>query len=660
MSAWEWQLTSAAKDKGLRCAPAELPQGERESEIIFVDDLRGPAAWFLSPVQADPTNKRQLSWTDGLLVIYGVHSQCAEHRIAPEWRAGLNKLQSKSLDQLLSKTCIVSILGQRQTQDATRGDDSAEIIDFIPKHEAFVHPSCGLYLDFYRLQWKSISGPLDCENSEPWDTSCTWEPAECLDDVKSAQAFKARQNWAKRVLERTQNAEAATSPDVVLSGVRCALLQPAAGSPPSTVPDPITYPKLMRHVPESRISDAVKAFRAVAKSGELQVRDLNNNIWYPRESRTSSDVLYWASDRASIMQGQELAAVMVPPSWKALPAQSDHDISPEQLRQRSRSPRFKRSLFRPVRCVGKGSFGEVKEVIELESGVSLAVKSVGPVNKTGGQDACAEAIKEAKMLMTLRHPNVVGLRNIFWANECVHLVLELAPTTLERFMVEGRPEAAEVPRWAKQLFQALQHCHSHQIVHCDVKPPNVLVCPAISQLKLADFGSATAVGAVRTEYYFSRWYRPPEVVCGRQDAQPQQDVWSAGTIFAEMYMHEPLFAGRSMAQQLACIMSVLGTPSDEEMRAVLCLSASDRSTFPWTPRLPPMQWSDVVGAKASTDALRLISMCLMWVPARRISASEMIEKLRWAASWFWLCSPFGSGAIRAEYTVFCVCWTLNT
>lgn len=629
MSAWEWQLTTAAKEKGLRGVPAELPQGERQSQIVFVDNVRGPAAWFLTPVEANPSKKGQLSWTDGLRVIYSVHTQCAEHVICPEWRLALGKLAVKSLDEILTKKNITTILGQRQTQDAAQADDAAEIIDFVPKHEAFVHPSCGLYLDFYRLHWKKITAPLECENSEPWDASCTWEPSECVDDGRAGQAFKARQTWAKRVLERQNYERITTSPDVVLSGLRCALLQPAAGSPPSTVPQPITYPKLMRHVPDSRIEEAVQAFRAVARSGELQVRDITtNNVWYPRESRTQAGVHYWANDTHSKMPGEDLAAVMVPPSWKAMPPQPEHDVSSQELRARSRSPRFKRSLFKPVRCVGQGSFGEVKEVMELESGVSLAVKSVGPLNKTGGQDACAEAVKEAKLLMKLRHPNVVGLRNIFWANECVHLVLELAPTTLERFMVEGRPHAAEVLHWASQLFKSLQHCHSHEIVHCDVKPPNVLVCPKIAQLKLADFGSATTVGGVRKEYYFSRWYRPPEVVCGRQDAQPQQDVWSAGTMFAEMYMHEPLFAGRSMAQQLACIMAVLGTPSDEEMREVLSLEPSNRTTFPWAPKLAPMQWSQIVGKKASTEAVRLISMCLTWVPARRISSSQMVEKLK--------------------------------
>jgi len=253
----------------------------------------------------------------------------------------------------------------------------------------------------------------------------------------------------------------------------------------------------------------------------------------------------------------------------------------------------------------------------------MAVKSVGP-NAGGGITACQDALREAELLVKLKHPNIVGCRNIFWQDNFLHLALEMMPITLERFMKEG-PPPSKVPMWIRQLFSALEACHQERIVHCDVKPPNVLVCPAGSRLKLADFGSATESGTLRKEYYCSRWYRSPEVICGAQVAQPQQDIWSAGTMFAELYMHMPLFPGQGLAQQFVHIMAVLGTPKDADMKALLGLPAQHPSTFPWNPAVQPLSWNAILGKHAGPESISLISKCLSYAPDQRPSAKAMTQ-----------------------------------
>lgn len=63
-------------------------------------------------------------------------------------------------------------------------------------------------------------------------------------------------------------------------------------------------------------------------------------------------------------------------------------------------------------------------------------------------------------------------------------------------------------------------------------------------------------------YIQSRFYRSPEVILGLSYGTPI-DMWSLGCILAELYTGYPLFPGENEVEQLACIMELLGTPSDD-------------------------------------------------------------------------------------------------
>eukprot|EP00965_Chrysotila_dentata_P007372 238931-Pleurochrysis_carterae.AAC.1 len=105
------------------------------------------------------------------------------------------------------------------------------------------------------------------------------------------------------------------------------------------------------------------------------------------------------------------------------------------------------------------------------------------------------------------------------------------------------------------------------IIHCDIKPENVLLLSLQSPaIKLIDFGSACTVSHARAErratYIQSRFYRSPEVLLGcAYDCAI--DTWSLGTIVAELFLGLPLFAGENEYNQVARIMDTLGPPPDE-------------------------------------------------------------------------------------------------
>ena len=116
-----------------------------------------------------------------------------------------------------------------------------------------------------------------------------------------------------------------------------------------------------------------------------------------------------------------------------------------------------------------------------------------------------------------------------------------------------------------QMIAGLNFCHARRILHRDLKPQNLLIDRS-GALKLADFGLARAFGIpVRTYTHevVTLWYRAPEILLGQQQYSTPVDMWSIGTIFAEMVMKCPLYPGDSEIDELFKIFRTLGTPNEE-------------------------------------------------------------------------------------------------
>ena len=106
------------------------------------------------------------------------------------------------------------------------------------------------------------------------------------------------------------------------------------------------------------------------------------------------------------------------------------------------------------------------------------------------------------------------------------------------------------------------------ICHRDIKPQNLLLDPESGILKLCDFGSAKHLvrGEPNVSYICSRYYRAPELIFGATDYTTNIDVWSAGCVFAELMLGQPIFPGDSGVDQLVEIIKVLGTPTREQIK----------------------------------------------------------------------------------------------
>ncbi|KAF5195942.1 Serine/threonine-protein kinase PRP4-like protein [Thalictrum thalictroides] len=115
-----------------------------------------------------------------------------------------------------------------------------------------------------------------------------------------------------------------------------------------------------------------------------------------------------------------------------------------------------------------------------------------------------------------------------------------------------------VRHYAKQLFIALKHLRNCGVLHCDIKPDNMLVNEAKNVLKLCDFGNAMFAGMNEiTPYLVSRFYRAPEIILGLTYDHPM-DIWSVGCCLYELYSGKVLFPGPSNNDMLRLHMELKG------------------------------------------------------------------------------------------------------
>ncbi|KAL6538942.1 hypothetical protein OROMI_025268 [Orobanche minor] len=115
-----------------------------------------------------------------------------------------------------------------------------------------------------------------------------------------------------------------------------------------------------------------------------------------------------------------------------------------------------------------------------------------------------------------------------------------------------------VRAYAKQLFIALKHLKNCGVLHCDIKPDNMLVNEAKNMLKLCDFGNAMFAGKNEiTPYLVSRFYRAPEIILGLPYDHPM-DIWSVGCCLFELYTGKVLFPGATNNDMLRLHMELKG------------------------------------------------------------------------------------------------------
>lgn len=176
------------------------------------------------------------------------------------------------------------------------------------------------------------------------------------------------------------------------------------------------------------------------------------------------------------------------------------------------------------------------------------------------------ALREIRILKQLKHDHIVDLLEVFREDNRIFLVFEqLNRTILDE--LQGRNDYSGIePLEAKKIiWQMLKACdfmHSHNIVHRDFKPENMLLSRN-GVLKICDFGFARQLttenikeGVPLTEYVSTRWYRAPELLVGAPVYTHAVDVWAIGCIYVELVTGSAIFSGDSDFEMLKLIIKM--------------------------------------------------------------------------------------------------------
>ncbi|KAL7715445.1 Homeodomain-interacting protein kinase [Entamoeba marina] len=236
----------------------------------------------------------------------------------------------------------------------------------------------------------------------------------------------------------------------------------------------------------------------------------------------------------------------------------------------------KSGKYRVVSLLGQGSFGQVFKCREEETGELVAVKILrnrSPYFRQGMLEiAVLTLLKEKFDVDGLG--NTVKMISHFLCNNHVCIVFELLGINLYELMKQNncRGFGVSVARsFLSQMLKSLEVLYNNSIIHCDLKPENVLLVDYTKNVKLIDFGSACFLNAPLYTYIQSRHYRAPEIILGASYTSAI-DMWSFGCIAAEFFIGIPLFPGNSEYNQLQKIIKMIGPPPNEFLEASSKLS----------------------------------------------------------------------------------------
>lgn len=284
---------------------------------------------------------------------------------------------------------------------------------------------------------------------------------------------------------------------------------------------------------------------------------------------------------------------------------------------------------------GVGTFGVVVKALDMMLNVYVALKIVDKKSNVG---------EEIQILQYLKEKNDKGLYGVvdyvasFTFREHQVIVFEVLCINLYDFLKQSNFEGVNlslIRRIASQILQTLNFIHRNNVIHCDLKPENVLFKELNrSVVKLIDFGTSCFIGRNIFTYIQSRYYRAPEIILGLKYTTAI-DVWSLGCILAELYRGVPIFAGENEQDQLFAIMEFLGPPPSD----LLDMSTKKKVYFDDNYEVKPVRtYKNGVrkpGSKTIQQFLRdseegfvdLVTRCLEIDPRKRITAQEALENV---------------------------------
>ncbi len=224
--------------------------------------------------------------------------------------------------------------------------------------------------------------------------------------------------------------------------------------------------------------------------------------------------------------------------------------------------------------LGQGGMGVVWKATDRTLGRDVAIK-VLPSAVSKDPSRLARFDREAKVLASLNHTNIAAIYSLHESDGMRFLAMEyIEGDDLTVQIARGVLSLPEVLSVARQVAEGLEEAHEKGVVHRDLKPANIKITPA-GKVKVLDFGLAKAMGqdivsepteesanraalsalATRTGLILgTAAYMAPEQARGLA-VDKRADIWSFGVLLFEMLSGQRPFAGATLTDILAAVVS---------------------------------------------------------------------------------------------------------
>jgi serine/threonine protein kinase len=279
--------------------------------------------------------------------------------------------------------------------------------------------------------------------------------------------------------------------------------------------------------------------------------------------------------------------------------------------------------------LGEGTYGSVYRATDRHTGEAVAVKVI---NKNDAhaevQGFSAAIIREAAILKSLKHENIIGLKEVVLSSRRAYIVTDLCFCDLRSFVHRLRGfglvtvDKTDLKSFTTQILSAVCYCHDQRILHRDLKPDNILLDCARKHIKIADFGMARRVSPDQhlTGNCVTTWYRCPEIMLGDPRYGAPADIWSIGCIFAEMINLHPLFECSTEVECLITMFRLLGTPNEHTWHGISSLPHYHHFFPNWSSLPLARLVLPAPAAQLCPGALEFLGIMLRLDPAKRATA----------------------------------------
>ncbi|HVE14564.1 MAG TPA: protein kinase [Elusimicrobiota bacterium] len=285
--------------------------------------------------------------------------------------------------------------------------------------------------------------------------------------------------------------------------------------------------------------------------------------------------------------------------------------------------------------IGRGAYAQVWKAWQARTRKMVAVKVF---HRQEGVDWLFLQREVERLIRLDKHPNVVSLLDANLTGDPAYYVMDLMEGgSLQSFLDSGkRPSVEQSARWMEDVAKALSWVHAKGVIHCDLKPANLLIDDE-GRLRVADFGQSRIVsdaqGALGTLYYMA-----PEQAMGSGQSEilypdVRWDVFALGATFYAALSGEP--------------------PRKRELEGALEGSASLaeklKSYREGIERTPAAPLAKLSGGAVDEDLSAVVETCIKpWVEQRYADAGAVARDLEARRGGYPVSPLAGSASYRAK------------